>query len=176
MPPHRSLLLLPSLLYALLFLATRVSHVIDGYREVTGKRLRNAKFLANCADEHFRHGLGEHESLCDVEEQASQTSPLWHGLRRAFEKTYLCGDTPCTELVSNPYTLGVLAIGVLLMPYMLRLYAHSEDGAGYVPHARGYSSQQHRQQWPTQWQPATDDAEWAAGRKRVFYIGDGVPD
>lgn len=67
--------------------------------------------------------MGRHAFICEEAKRNRQVAPWQTAIRRVFATTYLCGDTPCADIVdtftNSMYKLLFCALLVLAAPILL---------------------------------------------------------
>ena len=76
--------------------------------------------------------MGRHALICEDAKRNRQVAPWQTALRRVFTNTYLCGDTPCADIVdaftNSMYKLLFCALLLVASPMILYLVATRRDG------------------------------------------------
>lgn len=96
---------------------------------------RHERLIEMCSDDAFVADLGDHHSICTELRVDLGLSPLLYAAERVTASTYLCGSSPCGELLSSlvayPLLLLVLAAACLLaLPSILEPLDRARRGRG----------------------------------------------
>jgi len=93
--------LLPALLglWLLLFVLSRVHMLHLSHAALSQQRDDERWLLQQCATDEFYHNMKQHSSLCDDLSATSRSSVLLGAVQHVVDHTYLCGYTPCHELL-----------------------------------------------------------------------------
>jgi len=117
-----------SLLLALwlsLFVLSRIHMLHLSYSAQTQKRDDERWLLQQCDIHEFYHNMKQHSSLCDDLSAMSRSSLVLNAVQHVVDHTYLCGYTPCHELLDSTisWLLGkglavtvLVALALLLFP------------------------------------------------------------
>jgi hypothetical protein len=112
--------------WAAFFILMRFKYFIEGYNEAREQNLRNALFRTKCEDPLYRVELGDYAVHCEDAVRRANMPPFWNGVSMVYNKTTICGDDSCTSiatsLVNNPYSIAVLVLIVLLLPFAIKLW------------------------------------------------------
>jgi len=111
--------------WLLMFVLSRVHMLHLSYTSLSVQREDERWLLQQCSTHEFYHNMKQHSSLCDDLSTLSRSSVLLSAVQHVLDHTYLCGYTPCHELLdaSLSWLLGkglavtaVVALIVLLFP------------------------------------------------------------
>jgi len=93
--------LLPSLLGLwLLFFVLSHGHMLHiSHSALSQQRDDERWLLQQCVTDEFYHNMKQHSSLCDDLSTLSRSSVLLAAVQHVVNHTYLCGYTPCHELL-----------------------------------------------------------------------------
>jgi len=108
-----------------MFVLSRVHMLHLSYTAQTQQREDERWLLQQCGSDEFYHNMKQHSSLCDDLTTLSRSSVLLTSVQHVIEHTYLCGYTPCHELLDATVTwllgkglavTGAAALVILLFP------------------------------------------------------------
>jgi len=111
--------------WLLMFVVSRVHMLHLSHSALTQQREDEHWLLRQCASDEFYHNMKQHSSLCDDLSALSRSSVLLSAVQHVIDHTYLCGYTPCHELLDATVAwllgkglavTGVAALAVLLFP------------------------------------------------------------
>lgn len=119
-----------------LFLGSRIllfhHEYIDIRHEVDADRYT---LLHVCAGNQAH--MGRHATICEEAKRNVQVAPWQTALRRVFQQTYLCGDTPCSAVVSeftnSLYKLAFCVILLICCPLLLYFLVQRPRNAILLP-------------------------------------------
>jgi hypothetical protein len=128
---------LTSLMWGVLFCATRVALLAQGHAIEQDIDNQNQALRANCLRPSFRDGLGTKSHICDDVTRETATWPITRAVDHVWQRTFLCGS-PCSEvaavLVSNPLNLVLVVCALAVLPYVSALLARtSQHAANFNP-------------------------------------------
>jgi hypothetical protein len=112
-------------LWLLLFILSRIHMLPISYSAQSQKREDERWLLQQCDIHEFYHNMKQHSSLCDDLSVTSRSSLLLGAVQHVVDHTYLCGYTPCHELLDATisWLLGkglavtaLVALALLLFP------------------------------------------------------------
>jgi len=80
--------------------------------------------------------MGRHAGICEDAKRNRQVSPWQTALRQVFTKTYLCGDTPCSDIVDSFTNImyKLLFCAILLVASPMILYFVLSQPQNLLPH------------------------------------------
>jgi len=108
-----------------MFVLSRVHMLHLSYTAQTQQREDERWLLQQCASDEFYHNMKQHSSLCDDLSTLSRGSVLLTAVQHVIDHTYLCGYTPCHELLDATVSwllgkglavTGCAALVILLFP------------------------------------------------------------
>jgi len=108
-----------------MFVVSRVHMLHVSHSALTQQREDERWLLQQCASDQFYHNMKQHSSLCDDLTTLSRNSVLLTSVQHVIDHTYLCGYTPCHELLDASVAwllgkglavTGVAALALLLFP------------------------------------------------------------
>ena len=85
--------------WLLMFVVSRVHMLHLSHSALTQQREDEHWLLRQCASDEFYHNMKQHSSLCDDLSALSRSSVLLSAVQHVIDHTYLCGYTPCHELL-----------------------------------------------------------------------------
>jgi len=108
-----------------MFVLSRVHMLHLSYTSQTQQREDERWLLQQCATDEFYHNMKQHSTLCDDVSTLSRSNMLLSSVQHVIDHTYLCGYTPCHELLDATVTwllgkglavTGCAALVILLFP------------------------------------------------------------
>jgi len=109
-------------LWLLLFLGSRILLFHKEWVHARHDYLSDEYTLIHVCAGNQAH-MGRHALICEDAKRNRQVAPWQTALRRVFTKTYLCGDTPCADVVdsftNSMYKLLFCALLLVSSPMLL---------------------------------------------------------
>jgi len=111
--------------WLLMFVLSRVHMLHLSYTSLSLQREDERWLLQQCSTDEFYHNMKQHSTLCDDLSTLSRSSVLLSAVQHVLDHTYLCGYTPCHELLDATlaWLLGkglavtaAVALMILLFP------------------------------------------------------------
>jgi len=112
-------------LWLVMFVISRVHMLHLSFTSMKQQREDESWLLQQCASDTFYHNMKQHSSLCDDLAVTSRSSLLLNAVQHVLDNTFLCGYTPCHQLLDATLAwlfgkglvvTGIIAVGVLLFP------------------------------------------------------------
>jgi hypothetical protein len=123
---------LTSLVWGVLFLATRLTLLVEGHSLASDLDQQNQALRANCMRSNFRDALGTKAHICDDAFREVAAWPVSRAVDHVWKHTHLCG-APChevaTALISNPLNLVLLVCALAVLPYVSALLSRAAQHA-----------------------------------------------
>lgn len=91
-------------LVASLFIVSRAYIFQHELNVLKTERANEAWLLQQCEDDTFYHEMKHHSTLCDEVNVNSRDDIYLLAIKRVSQKTYLCGDSPCSEMLEDMFT------------------------------------------------------------------------
>ena len=128
------------------FLITRLQVFSEALNGEYQRRAQETWLRRECKKPDFYANMQLHADLCDKVEANARGSPWLAALAHLFENTYLCGYSPCAELLDSgldwiaahgvPFLLLFAALALLLPTVLVPMYRQ------YLLHAAGVHAAQ----------------------------------
>lgn len=133
---------LTSLVWGVLFLATRLTLLVEGHSIASDLDLQNQALRANCMRANFRDTLGTKAYICDDAFREVVAWPVSRAIDHVWKHTHLCGS-PChevaTTIISNPLNLVLLVCALAVLPYVSVLLSRASQHANTL-NSPGYAA------------------------------------
>lgn len=114
------------------FLVTRLQFFSEALNGEYQRRAQETWLLRECKKPEFYANMQLHADLCDKVEANARGSPFLVALAQLFEHTYLCGYSPCAEILDSgldwvgshgvPFLLFFVALALLLPTVLVPMY------------------------------------------------------
>ena len=126
MGPYKVVYIVTSL-WIFLFLGSRILLFRHEYIHVQHDFQSDEYTLVHVCAGNQAH-MGRHAAICEEAKRNVQIPPWQTALRRVFQQTYLCGDTPCEAIVTtftdSMYKLLFCLILLVASPLFLYFLIH----------------------------------------------------
>jgi len=114
--------------WLLMFVVSRVHMLHLSHSALSQQREDERWLLWQCASDEFYHNMKQHSSLCNDLSTLNRSSVLLSAVQHVIDHTYLCGYTPCHELLDTTVAwllgkgLAVTGVAALALLLFLTLF------------------------------------------------------
>ena len=143
---HRVVYIVTSL-WLTLFLGSRILLFHQEWVHARHDYLSDEYTLVHVCAGNQAH-MGRHALICEEAKRNRQVAPWQIAIRGVFAKTYLCGDTPCADIVdsltNSLYKLLFCALLLVASPVLLYFVLTRPQRSTLLPHRlANYKSKKH---------------------------------